>query len=393
MKQIKDVTTSDIFSHWINIAYLPRWGVLLLDLFIVFVAFIISIIIGNNLWGYSFPSLLFPIWLQLLVLLITQCGFFWAFHTYSGILRYSTFVDTIKVTLAVVSSGASLLVVNLVCKKLLASTPFLTTSLIMYIFIAICFLFIWRVIIKTTFEYLSFHNTNVKKVLIYGTQSAGLSIAKMLQSNIESAYRPVGFIADDTDCSHHNLLGLDIYPYNQELIALMKQKGIKCVIVSPIKMKEINPLKDLAIFLNNDIQILTTPYFTDFSENAVEDNISKVIGRIESIKVEDLLERPVIDIDTENVEAILRHRIMPFKFQGLPLPLEPWLQPLESQGPPAGRGGSGGGTVRPPASPVSTDRRLRWTEPLWLRAEPRAPWLCARPAGVRPARGTAAQVI
>ncbi|XP_010858922.1 PREDICTED: parvalbumin alpha [Bison bison bison] len=71
----------------------------------------------------------------------------------------------------------------------------------------------------------------------------------------------------------------------------------------------------------------------------------------------------------------------PFKFQGLPLPLEPRLQPLESQGPPAGRGGSGGGTVRPPASPVSTDRRLSWTEPLWLRAEPRAPWLCARPAG------------
>jgi FlaA1/EpsC-like NDP-sugar epimerase len=180
----------------------------------------------------------------------------------------------------------------------------------MYIFIAICFLFIWRVIIKTTFEYISFHNTNVKKVLIYGTQSAGLSIAKMLQSNIESAYRPVGFIDDNMDCSHHNLLGLDIYPYNQDLIALMKQKGIKCVIVSPMKMKEINPLKDLAIFLNNDIQILTTPYFTDFSDNVVEDNISKVIGRIESIKVEDLLERPVIDIDTENVNAILSNRII-----------------------------------------------------------------------------------
>jgi FlaA1/EpsC-like NDP-sugar epimerase len=132
----------------------------------------------------------------------------------------------------------------------------------------------------------------------------------MLQSNIESAYRPVGFIDDNMDCSHHNLLGLDIYPYNQDLIALMKQKGIKCVIVSPMKMKEINPLKDLAIFLNNDIQILTTPYFTDFSDNVVEDNISKVIGRIESIKVEDLLERPVIDIDTENVNAILSNRII-----------------------------------------------------------------------------------
>ena len=61
MKQIKDITTSDIFSHWINLSYLPRWGVLLLDLFIVFVAFITSIIIGNNLWGYTFPSLFMPI--------------------------------------------------------------------------------------------------------------------------------------------------------------------------------------------------------------------------------------------------------------------------------------------------------------------------------------------
>lgn len=83
----------------------------------------------------------------------------------------------------------------------------------------------------------------------------------------------------------------------------------------------------------------------------------------------------------------------PFKFQRLPLPLEPWLQSLGSQGPPAGRGGSGGRTVRPPASPARTAPRRGWTEPRWLHAEPRAPWLCARPAGVRPARGTAAQVI
>ena len=147
-------------------------------------------------------------------------------------------------------------------------------------------------------------------MLIYGTKSAGLSIAKMLQSNLESPYRPVGFIADKSDSTDHNLLGLNIYPYNNEIIDLMKQKDIKCVIVSPLKMKEINPIKDLSIFINNNIQILTTPYFTDFSENEVENNISEIIGRIESIKVEDLLERPVIDIDTENVQAILKNRII-----------------------------------------------------------------------------------
>lgn len=310
MKRLKDITTSDIFSHWINISYLPRWGVLLLDIFIIIVSFIVSVVIGNNLWGYSFPELLIPLWTQTILIIVSQSIFFWAFHTYSGILRYSTFVDTIKIILAVVINGILLLIINLVCKQIVGEALFLTTSLIIYVFVATCFLFIWRIIIKTVFEYISHHNTNVKKVLIFGTKSAGLSIAKMLQSNLESAYKPVGFIENTPEHFNHNLLGLNIYPLNKNLISFMKEQGIKCVIVSPIKMQEINPIKDLAIFINNEIQILTTPYFTNFSENDTENNISEIIGRIESIKVEDLLERPVIDIDTENVEAILRKRVI-----------------------------------------------------------------------------------
>jgi FlaA1/EpsC-like NDP-sugar epimerase len=125
---------------------------------------------------------------------------------------------------------------------------------------------------------------------------------------MESAYRPVGFIADENDNTKHELLGMNIYSINNDLIKLMKQKDIQCVIVSPLKMKEINPIKDLSIFITNNIHVLTTPYFTDFSENGTENNIKEVIGRIESIKVEDLLERPVIDIDTENVRAVLKNR-------------------------------------------------------------------------------------
>lgn len=305
-----EIKTSDIFSHWVNISYLPRWGVLLLDLLISLTAFVVSLVIGKNIWNYNIPELLIPLWSQAIVLVLSQGIFFWVFHTYSGILRYSTFVDTIKVILAVVANGASLLIVNIISKYSLASTPFLTTSLLIYIFVAICLLFVWRITIKTTFEYISHHNHNVKKVLIYGTKSAGLSIAKMLQSNLESAYRPVGFIADKTDNTNHNILGLNIYPIDDNLIALMKKKEIQCIIVSPIKMKEINPIKDLSIFISNNIQVLTTPYFTNFSESDTAKNIKEVIGRIESIKVEDLLERPVIDIDTENVEAVLKNRII-----------------------------------------------------------------------------------
>ena len=308
-KSFKEIKQSDIFSHWTNIDYLPRWGVLLLDLLIALIAFLVSYVIGSNLLTYNIDNLSFPIWLQVILLMIIQTIFFWGFHTYSGILRYSTFVDTIKVSLAVLSTGAILIITNLLIAYALNKVLFLNTVIAIYVFVAITLLFGWRVTIKTVFEYISHNSTGVKKVLVYGTKSAGLSIAKMLQSNMESKYSPVGFISDSNDDTHHNLLGMKVYPINEELISMMKQKNIRSIIISPIKKKEIDPLKDLSIFIENNIQILTTPYFTDYSPNQDEHTKQK-IGRIESIQVEDLLDRPAIEINTNNVQNILTNRVV-----------------------------------------------------------------------------------
>ena len=309
MKRMKDISKSDMFSHRINIGYLPRWGVLLLDLLIVLIAFVVSYMIGSQILTYDLAARM-PIWGQAIFVLVLQGVFFWAFHTYSGILRYSTFVDTLKVTTAVVANGLFLFLANLIVKYVTnyINPPFLTTVLVIYIFVAITLLFGWRVIIKTVFEYISHRVRGADKVLIYGTKSAGLSIAKMLQSNLESQYRPAGFIADKYDDIQHDLLGLNVYSLNEQLIDTLKKHHIRHIIVSPLKMKQINPLVDLKLFIDNNIKILTTPYFTNFSIEENSDNISRVVGRIESIKVEDLLERPVIEMDTENVGTILKEK-------------------------------------------------------------------------------------
>ena len=309
MKRNQEILKSDMFSHWINIGYLPRWGVLLLDLLIVLIAFVVSYMIGSQILTYDLAARM-PIWGQAIFVLVLQGVFFWAFHTYSGILRYSTFVDTLKVTAAVVANGLFLFLANLIVKYVTnyINPPFFTTVLVIYVFVAITLLFGWRVIIKTVFEYISHRSKGVDKVLIYGTKSAGLSIAKMLQSNLESQYRPVGFIADKYDDIQHDLLGLTVYPLNEQLMYTLKKHHIRHIIVSPLKMKQINPLVDLKPFIDNNIRILTTPYFTDFSIGENNDNINTIVGRIESIKVEDLLERPVIEMDTENVGTILKEQ-------------------------------------------------------------------------------------
>ena len=310
MKRINNVIKSDMFSHWINIGYLPRWGVLLLDMLICLIAFVASYMIGSQLLTYDLGNRI-PIWEQTFYVLALQGVFFWVFHTYSGILRYSTFVDTLKVSSAVTANGFLLLIVNILAKYAIkgVTTPFFTTVLVIYIFVAVTLLFSWRVTIKTVFEYISHTAKGVDRVLIYGTKSAGLSIAKMLQSNLESKYRPVGFIADKNDNTQHDLLGLKVYPLSESLVDVLKKNRIRHIIISPLKMKQINPMRDLKPFIDNGINILTTPYFTDFSNKDNRD-VAQTVGRIESIRVEDLLERPVIDIDTDNVETILKGQIV-----------------------------------------------------------------------------------
>ncbi len=310
MTRLKELRQSDILSHWVDMDYLPRWSVLLMDLLIVFVAFVVSYIIGSNLLEYDTNYLILPIWAQAIVLMVVQTIFFWVFHTYSGILRYSTFVDVIKVSVSVLTTGVLLIIANIIVKQATLQIPFLNTVLLIYIFVAITLLFAWRVIIKTVFEYISHHKQNVQKVLIYGTQSAGLSIAKMLQANMDSPYRPCGFITDYEEKYQHNLLGLQVYQRDEKLIQIMKEKDIDSIIVSPLKMKNINPLKDLGIFIDNNIRVLTTPYFSNYDPQSEDNNIKQRIGAIESIKVEDLLERPAIHINMENVRNILSKKVV-----------------------------------------------------------------------------------
>ena len=311
MKSYRELLHSDIFSHWANINYLPRWGVLLIDIFIALVAFVISYTIGNNLLTYNHNDIL-PIWMQAGIVMMVQTLFYWVFHTYSGILRFSTFVDTIKTALAVCFTGIILIVVNIVIKNttLWINHPFLNTVLCIYIFVAITLLFAWRVTIKTVFEYLSHRKSSIQKVLIYGIQSAGLSIAKMLQSNMDSPYRPVGFIADVDEYTQHNLLGLNVYKRDDKLLKIIKDKRIDSVIISPLKIKKINPLRDLAVFIDNNIRVLTTPYFSDYNPQSEDNNIAQRVGSIESIKVEDLLKRPTININSEEVQNILAQKVV-----------------------------------------------------------------------------------
>ncbi len=307
---MQNLLQSDIFSHIPDMRYTPRWAVLLMDLLLCCLAYVISFAIGSSVFTYGTEFLALTLWQQMLAVMLVQTLCFWLFHSYSGIIRFSTFVDIVKVLLAVLSCGAIVLVVNMIVLVMSEGEVklFLNTIPAIYCPLAFILLFCLRVGVKTIYDTVIQHTGQRRRVLIYGTKAAGLAIAKMLRSSGSyNEYVPKGFITDGKDIRSYSIQGLPIYVKNEDLIPMMQRKNIRDVIVSPIKMKEINPAVDLDIFLKNDIRILTTPSFSSWKQ---DDESQMRVGRIESIQIEDLLERPTISINTENVSGILSDQVV-----------------------------------------------------------------------------------
>ena len=305
---LKDLHHSDIFTRIPQMNYLPRWGVLMMDMVLCTIAFWLSVWIGSGFMHYlDLSNQPVSIGVQYLVVMGVQLVAFWAFHTYSGILRYSTFIDTIKVLLSNICTGVVLVALNGVMDYSEGWHPILNTVLAVYVPTAFVLLFSLRVGVKTLSENME-PNQGSPRVMIYGTQAAGIAIAKMLRAAGNAPYRPVGFIANDGERYGYDLAGLRVRLLNEKLFDWMCQRGISHVIVSPLKMKELDPTKDLQIFIDHNVRILTTPYFTQW------DNIDEIdtqrIGRVEAIRIEDLLERPQININTENVRQIIQNRVV-----------------------------------------------------------------------------------
>lgn len=297
----------DVYSHFVAMKYLPRWAVLLVDLFVALFSFSIAALIGTQLeiniqeglyveQHFFWPSLIF---------MLGQVAFFWLFHTYSGILRYSGFIDAAKLFLAVFANVALFTVINLVATYAFNTKIYQYVTLLSYGVLASFCLFIIRVGVKNTFDYISTNTGKVTPVVIYGTKSAGIAIAKMLRASENAPYKLVGFVDTDKETASKILMGVKVYELTEENTKRVISKRARAVIVSPLKMETINPKTDLDIFIDNGMSVLVMP-----PVSPLEDNEVPTIRQIKSVEIDDLLERPQIDISTENISAEIKNKVV-----------------------------------------------------------------------------------
>lgn len=295
---------SDMFSHLTNLKYIPRWMVLIIDILLCMFSYYVAYYLSAELFVNLRDDVLLTFIQRMGLIISTQIVFFWLFHTYSGVLRYSGFVDATKLLFAVFFNIGLLSLINFIFYKTATIVIFYYTSLLMYGVLAFLLLFCLRLGVKTIYDYFTQNFGHITPVMIYGTQSAAIGIAKMLRTTPENKYKLVGFIDNDKNASEKLIMGVKVYHLKEETVKKIISKKAKAIIVSPNKMKQIDPNNGLDIFLNNGLSVLTSPPMSIWK------NDMPTIKQIKSIQIEDLLERPSINISTENIARQLKAKVI-----------------------------------------------------------------------------------
>ena len=220
------------------------------------------------------------------------------FHTYDGILRYSSFVDLQKVFYAV-TVGA---VLSILTKNMLLNTQLFPRVEIQYRNIIlgslVATLILWaiRVIAKTVFD-VSLSDYNIKNAFIYGVKEGGIGLAKQIKNDKPMKFKLMGFISDDVEIKHHHLMGAKIYALDKNTIKVMRDNKITTLLVSPGAINNLRADKEFQdAILAEGIRI----YMPTTQEWNTEQQ-----QQLKEVSIEDLLPRDEISIDMESVGAML----------------------------------------------------------------------------------------
>ena len=270
---------------------LPYWCILLLDYFII---------IACGLFGYYLFSdatkliqNFWPIIRDLLVLLIPYTIAFRYFHTYSGIFRYSSFVDLARLAAAMIVGSVVAYVAYLIFPYF--GNVFLKhpTLLLLILAFATSIMCAVRILVKTLYD-LFRTDGFARRIFIYGTHSGGISLAKSIRNEIPNRYRIKGFVSPDADMNGKWLMGQPVYGENRDIVDIMTEKRVKILMVSPLQTEHFREQEKLInALIAAGIKIMMMPSTAKEWDGKSELHYEQ----LHEVDIEDLLPRDKIEVD------------------------------------------------------------------------------------------------
>lgn len=294
-----------IINWYFSRKALPYWCILVMDCVIVFLSGLFVFYLQHG-WA-DLVSRFAQVSVGLLVSLILYIVSFFVFHTYNGVMRYSSFVDLHRVAYSTAVAGVGVCLLHQVQVHLGLSQYILiprVDSAIMLFIVATMLMWCLRVVVKGLHD--SYRGDgSIKKVFVYGCMEGGVALAKSLRNESPQRYRLGGFITTDKTLHGTWLLGEKVYLDDDSLVRTMEECHVSAVLVSPLQREYfITRTTFIDALINAGIKILITPAGAEEWDG--KSDIS--YQQLREVEIEDLLPRDKIDVDMEAIGKMLAGR-------------------------------------------------------------------------------------
>lgn len=294
-----------IINWYFSRKALPYWCILVMDCVIVFLSGLFVFYLQHG-WA-DLVSRFAQVSVGLLVSLILYIVSFFVFHTYNGVIRYSSFVDLHRVAYSTAVAGIGVCLLHQVQVHLGLSRYILiprVDSAIMLFIVATMLMWCLRVVVKGLHDSYRGDGT-IKKVFVYGCMEGGVALAKSLRNESPQRYRLGGFITTDKTLHGTWLLGEKVYLDDDSLVRTMEECHVSAVLVSPLQREYfITRTTFIDALINAGIKILITPAGAEEWDG--KSDIS--YQQLREVEIEDLLPRDKIDVDMEAIGKMLAGR-------------------------------------------------------------------------------------
>ena len=286
-----------IFHRYLSAKVLPIWTILLIDVLIIVVSSLLAYALR-----YDFRSIFLEsstidktiVWTG-----IVNLVFFRVFRTYSNVLRFSSFIDIMRIFVSLTVSYALLMISSVLLASYLDIRLAPVSVLFMAYIISFAIMSCSRIVVKMFYELLNFDGSHSANVFIYGAKEAGVNIAKALRVNLRNHYRLRGFIADEPELINKVMMGVKVFPNDESLIDVLNDRDVHTIIISPAKMEELKKSDMADRLLAHNIKLMSAPPLSEWSGQTLNRT------QLKEIQIEDLLQRDPIEIDIHKVASHL----------------------------------------------------------------------------------------
>ena len=283
---------------------LPHWGILILDCMIILFSGLLSTYIcegGDGVVGYFWKWVL--LWIASLPCYVIGMR---VFHTYSGVMRFSSVSDFIRISGALFIGGALFGIVTfLLPEEELIPHIIWVKEILLQVVVALLLCCTMRIFVKAIYDVV-FTGHNTERVFIYGVRQGGIALAESIRQQTPRKYIIKGFVSYEKDMQGKYLMGQKVYAPDEKLISHMFAVGAKSILVSPLYNEQFrNDERLVNELVKSDIKMLMLP------PSETWDGKSKLsYSQLHEVEIEDLLPRDKIEVDMDAIGKLLRDKVI-----------------------------------------------------------------------------------